>query len=53
MCVLLYDEFRNEIMSEAHDTPYTAHTESTKMNQDLMGKFWWDGMKRDITSFVE
>ena len=42
------EELRNEILSEAHDTPYTAHPGSTKMYQDMKAKFWWDGMKKDI-----
>ena len=53
ICVPPNEELRNEIMSEAHDTPYTAHPGSTKMYQDLRQKFWWDGMKRDVASFVE
>ncbi|XP_042016165.1 zinc finger and BTB domain-containing protein 11-like [Salvia splendens] len=53
LCVHNQEELRNELMSEAHDTPYTAHTGSTKMYQDLNKKFWWDSMKRDITSYVE
>lgn len=40
-------------MSEAHDIPCTAHPEGTKMYQDLKEKFWWEGMKKDIASFVE
>ena len=44
---------KNEIMSEAHETPYTAHPGSTKMYQDLKKSFWWNGMKRDIAAFVE
>ena len=53
LCVPANDELREEILSEAHDTPYTAHPGSTKMYRDLKKKFWWDGMKRDIVLFVE
>ena len=53
LCVPQDEKLRDEILSEAHDTPYTAHPGSTKMYQDLKRKFWWDGMKRSIVSFVE
>ncbi|KAL1534042.1 hypothetical protein AAHA92_31446 [Salvia divinorum] len=53
LCVPNDERLRNEILTEAHETLYTAHPGSTKMYQDLKGAFWWDGMKRDIASFVE
>lgn len=53
LCVPDNEELKNEIMSEAHETPYTAHPGSTKMYQDLKKSFWWNGMKRDIVAFVE
>ncbi|KAL1533106.1 hypothetical protein AAHA92_33038 [Salvia divinorum] len=53
LCVPNDERLQNEILTEAHETPYTAHPGSTKMYQDLKGSFWWDGMKRDIASFVE
>ena len=53
LCVPNDEELKNEIMSEARETPYTAHPGSTKMYQDLKKSFWWNGMKRDITAFVE
>ncbi|KAL1564196.1 hypothetical protein AAHA92_06571 [Salvia divinorum] len=53
LCVPNDERLQNEILTEAHETPYTAHPGSTKMYQDLKRSFWWDGMKRDIASFVE
>ena len=53
ICVPDVEDLRNEIMSEAHETPYTAHPGSTKMYQDLKQNFWWDGMKSDVATFVE
>ncbi|XP_042027170.1 uncharacterized protein LOC121774344 [Salvia splendens] len=53
LCIPNDEELRNEIMSEAHEMPYTAHPRSMKMYQDLKKQLWWDGMKRRITSFVE
>ena len=40
LCVPKDEELRNEIMREAHETPYTAHPGSTKMYQDLKKQFW-------------
>ncbi|XP_042003871.1 uncharacterized protein LOC121752847 [Salvia splendens] len=53
ICVPNNDELRNKILSEAHDTPYTAHPGSTKMYQDMKKKFWRNCMKRSVTMFVE
>ncbi|KAL1545794.1 hypothetical protein AAHA92_22478 [Salvia divinorum] len=47
------EALRNEIMNEAHETPYTAHPRSTKMYQDMKWQFWWDRRKRSIASYVE
>ena len=44
---------REEIMSEAHCTPYTAHPGTTKMYQNLRKIFWWEGMKKDISNFMQ
>ena len=40
LCVPNDEGLRNEIMREAHETPYTAHPGSTKMYQDLKRQFW-------------
>ena len=45
-------EIKEEIMKEAHCTPYTAYPRSTKMYQDLRHNFWWDEMRKDISKFV-
>ena len=47
------EELRQEIMREAHNTPYTAHPGGTKMYRDLRQNFWWRNMKRSIGNFVE
>ncbi|XP_042012109.1 uncharacterized protein LOC121760518 [Salvia splendens] len=53
LCVLNDEALRNEIMSVTHETPYTIHPGNTKMYQNMMKHFWWDGMKRSIALFVE
>ena len=45
-------ELNREIMSEAHDTPYSIHPGSTKLYRDLREHYWWIGMSRDIAEYV-
>jgi hypothetical protein len=40
------------ILKEAHETVYSIHPGSENMYQDLKKRFWWYGMKRDITKYV-
>jgi hypothetical protein len=40
------------ILKEAHETTYSIHPGSEKMYQDLKKRFWWYGMKREITEYV-
>ena len=44
---------KEEILTEAHNTPYSAHPATTKMYNDLKILYWWLGMKKDIFKFVE
>jgi len=52
ICVPQKGDFRQIIMDEAHNSAYSVHPGSTKMYMDLRQKYWWDGMKADITQFV-
>ncbi|KAM6555529.1 hypothetical protein CsatB_002548 [Cannabis sativa] len=52
VCVLSDVELRNEILEEAHTTPYSLHPGTTKMYQDLRPYYWWCGMKKDVVEFV-
>jgi hypothetical protein len=40
------------ILKEAHETTYSIHPGSEKLYQDLKKRFWWYGMKREITEYV-
>jgi len=40
-------ELKEQIMTETHCTPYTAHPGTTKMYQDLRSNFWWERMNDD------
>ncbi|KAJ0938180.1 putative nucleotidyltransferase, Ribonuclease H [Helianthus annuus] len=39
-------------MDEAHKSRYSIHPCADKMYQDLRYKYWWPGMKRDITLYL-
>ena len=52
LCVPNSGEVKKQILTEAHNTPYSIHPGSTKMYQDLKRNFWWNGMKREVVEFV-
>ncbi|WVZ51895.1 hypothetical protein U9M48_002995, partial [Paspalum notatum var. saurae] len=52
ICVPNMDSIRKLILSEAHDTAYSIHPDSTKMYYDLKKRFWWYGMKRAMAEYV-
>ena len=52
MCVPEYGELKRDIMVEAHSSPYPMHPGSTKMYRTLKEHYWWNGMKKEITSFI-
>ena len=52
MCVPEYGELKREIMEEAHSSVYAMHPGSTKMYKTLKEHYWWNGMKKEIASFV-
>ncbi len=52
VCVLDVDNLRNEIMQETHYTPYNVYPISIKMYHNVKDRYWWNGMKRDITDSV-
>ena len=52
MCVPEYGELKREILEEAHSSAYAMHPGGTKMYRTLKGHYWWNGMKKEIASFV-
>ena len=52
LCVPNIEDLKNDIMTEAHSTKYSMHPGSTKMYQNLKGRFWWNNIKREIAAFV-
>ena len=52
MCVPEYGKLKRDIMEEAHSSAYAMHPGSTKMYRTLKEHYWWNGMKKEIASFV-
>jgi hypothetical protein len=52
LCVPDIKSIRELILKEAHETAYSIHPCSEKMYQDLKKRFWWYGMKREITEYA-
>ena len=52
LCIPNDDKLKEQIMKEAHETPYSVHPGATKMYQDLKESFWWPRMKNDVATFV-
>jgi hypothetical protein len=50
--VLMNDELRMLILSEAHRVVYMAHLGVMKMREDLKPLFFWNGMKENIVNYV-
>ncbi|GJZ41075.1 putative reverse transcriptase domain-containing protein [Tanacetum coccineum] len=44
-------EVRTLIMDEAHKSKYSVHPGADKMYYDLRDRYWWPGMKKDITEY--
>ena len=52
MCVPEYGELKRDIMEEAHSSAYAMDPGSTKMYKTLKEHYWWNGMKKEIASFI-
>ncbi|GJS57951.1 putative reverse transcriptase domain-containing protein [Tanacetum coccineum] len=50
--VPLKGDVRTLIMDEAHKSKYSVHPGADKMYYDLRDRYWWSGMKNDITVYV-
>ncbi|MDV3187743.1 MAG: hypothetical protein Q8836_02505, partial [Sweet potato little leaf phytoplasma] len=52
LCVPGNVDLKQELLAEAHSSPFSIHPGSTKMYHDLKQYYWWQGMKREIVEFV-
>ena len=48
----LISAMADQIMSEAHKTPYSVHPGTSKMYKDLREDYWWPNMKNEVAEFV-
>ncbi|KAA0061189.1 ty3-gypsy retrotransposon protein [Cucumis melo var. makuwa] len=52
LCVPSDSAVKTELLSEAHNSPFSMHPGSTKMYQNLKQVYWWRNMKREMVEFV-
>ncbi|TYK26797.1 pol protein [Cucumis melo var. makuwa] len=52
LCVPANGAVKTELLTEAHSSPFSMHSGSTKMYQDLKRVYWWRDMKRKVAEFV-
>ncbi|GKE53813.1 putative reverse transcriptase domain-containing protein, partial [Tanacetum coccineum] len=50
--VPLMGDVRTLIMDDAHKSKYLVHPGADRMYYDLRDRYWWPGMKKDITLYV-
>nr|GEY45701.1 hypothetical protein [Tanacetum cinerariifolium] len=50
--VPLRGDVRTLIMDETHKSKYFVHPGADKMYYNLRDRYWWPGMKKDITEYV-
>ncbi|KAL5572668.1 hypothetical protein UlMin_022265 [Ulmus minor] len=53
LCIPDDVEIREQLLSEAHATPYSVHPGATKMYQDLKERFWWSGTWNRYLPLIE
>ncbi|KAK5825184.1 hypothetical protein PVK06_019991 [Gossypium arboreum] len=53
LCTPTNSELKELILQEAHNSPFAFHPGGMKMYHDLRELYWWSGMKKDITEYVE
>jgi hypothetical protein len=46
-------QLKSTVLSELHATPTTGHSGFTKTYDRVKRSFFWDGMKKDVHTFVE
>jgi hypothetical protein len=53
ICIPNVKELKAKILHEAHESAYSIHPGGNKMYHDLKATYWWYGMKRDVTEYVD
>lgn len=52
VCVSGLLELKKRILEEGHMSRLSIHPEATKMYPNIKNTFWWPGMKKYVTKFV-
>ncbi|TYK18897.1 pol protein [Cucumis melo var. makuwa] len=52
LCVPTDNAVKTELLTEAHNSPFSMHPGSKKMYQDLKRVYWWRNIKREVAEFV-
>ena len=52
ICVPDVEILKDQILTEAHQTPYSVHPGASKMYKDLRENYWWPNMKNEVAEFV-
>ena len=52
LCVPRESQLRMDILDKAHKSRMTVHPGGTKMYKDLKRNFWWEGIKREVATYV-
>ena len=52
LCVPADSAVKTMLLTEAHSSPFSTHSGSTKIYQDLKRVYWWRNMKREVADFV-
>lgn len=52
LCVPNDENLCKQILSKAHNTPYSVQPGATKISEDLKKHFWWHRMKNDVATYV-
>jgi hypothetical protein len=52
ICVPNLRPIKELILREAHDSTYSIHPGNTKMYKDLKIRYWWYGMKQDVSEYI-
>lgn len=53
LCIPDDEKLRNQVLFEAHKTPYSAYPRATKMYQDLNENLWLFRMKNDVAKYIK
>ena len=47
------NDLRSNIFVDVHGSRHSIHPGATKMFHDLKDVYWWEGMNRNISKFVD